>query len=300
MQEHRLTAIMFTDIVGYTAMMGKDEVKTHKLLNRNREIHQSLIRKYNGTLLKEIGDGMMASFPAASGAVYCAIEIQLASHRENIPLRIGIHQGEVLFEDGDILGDGVNIASRIEKAARSGSIYISSSVYNDVKNKSGIQAEFVGEKSLKNVDMPQKIYSVFVDDSIIPKSEPIKEEKAGKIHWKAIISVMIGLTAVILTTLYVIPKFSNTPPVDLDRSIAVLPFDNESNDVNNAYFVNGMMEDIRNNLAKIGNLRVISKTSTEKYRKTELSVKEIAQELEVSFLLEGTAQKSGNKVKIHA
>jgi TolB-like protein/class 3 adenylate cyclase len=300
MQEHRLTAIMFTDIVGYTAMMGKDERKTHELLRKNRNLHQALFRKYNGTLLKEIGDGMMASFSAASNAVYCALEIQRVCIKENIPLRIGIHQGEVLFENGDILGDGVNIASRIEQAADPGSIYISASVYNDIRNKSGIQTEFVEEKSLKNIEALQKIYNVDVEKSVVPELELHVEGKAVNIKWKSIVAVIIGLIAIVLTVLYVIPKFLNKSPEDLERSIAVLPFDNESADESNAYFVNGMMEDIRNNLAKIGDLRVISKTSTEKYRKTELSIKEIAQELDVAFLLEGTVQRSGNKIKIHA
>jgi TolB-like protein/Tfp pilus assembly protein PilF len=291
---------MFTDIVGYTTMMGKDERKTRELLRKNRDIHQRLIRKFNGTLLKEIGDGIMTSFSAASNAVYCAIEIQRACRNGNIPLRIGIHQGEVLHENGDILGDGVNIASRIEQAAESGSIYVSSSVYHDVRNKSGIHAEYVEEKQLKNVEAPQKIYKINVENSNIPEMESPAEVKSSGTNWQKILPILIGLVVIVLTVLYVIPKFLNTPPENLDRSIAVLPFDNESADESNAYFVNGIMEDIRNNLAKIGDLRVISKTSTEKYRETELSIKEIAQELEVPFLLEGTVQKSGNKVKIHA
>jgi TolB-like protein len=291
---------MFTDIVGYSAMMGKDESKTHELLHKNRDIHQTLIRKYNGTLLKEIGDGIMASFSAATHAVYCAIEIQRACHRENIPLRIGIHQGEVLFEKKDILGDGVNITSRIEQSAEPGCIYISATVYNDIKNKPEIRIEYIGERELKNVDTPQKIYKVEVDGSIIPEWESSIEGKAPKTNWKVIISILISLMAIILIILYIIPKFSGQSPKDIDRSIAVLPFDNESMDDGNEYFVNGMMEDIRNNLAKIGNLRVVSKTSTDQYRNSNKSLKEIASELEVGYILEGTVQKLENQVKIHA
>ena len=117
-EDRRLAAIMFTDIVGYTALMGRDERKAHELIRKNRKIQQSLIKKYNGTFLKEMGDGLLASFHAATNAVSCAIAIQQLSNKEDIPLRIGIHEGEVLFEDKDVLGDGVNIAARLQEAAK--------------------------------------------------------------------------------------------------------------------------------------------------------------------------------------
>ena len=147
-------AIMFTDIVGYTALMGSDEDRAFEVLARNREIHKKLINQYNGTLIKEMGDGMLISFNLASEAVRCAIEIQKASKVHGLPLKIGIHEGEMVFEGNDVLGDGVNIASRLQENTPESCITISASVYRDIKNKSDIKTEFIGEKEFKNVDEP--------------------------------------------------------------------------------------------------------------------------------------------------
>src|SRR6476620_8185109 len=129
-QHRRLAAIMFTDIVGYTELMGEDEQKALKILRQNREIQQPIIKQYNGTWVKEIGDGVLASFYTVTDAVLCASAIQQACiHTTELKLRIGIHQGEVVFEGNDVFGDGVNIASRIQSLAKPGGIYISESVH---------------------------------------------------------------------------------------------------------------------------------------------------------------------------
>ena len=131
-EKRRHAAIMFTDIVGYTALMGKDEDKAFDMLRRNHSLHQNLIKKHNGKLIKEIGDGTLASFPLASNAVRCAIEIQKSSKKQEIPLKIGIHEGEMVFAESDVLGDSVNIASRLQEEAKEGYINISSSVYRNI------------------------------------------------------------------------------------------------------------------------------------------------------------------------
>ncbi len=160
MQEHRLAAIMFTDIAGYTALMGSDEKRALEVLDKNRRIHTRYLNKYNGNLIKEMGDGMLICFDLATDAVRCAIEIQIASRDESIPLTIGIHEAEVVFEGSDVFGDGVNIASRLQTSTEKGGITISESVYKDVKNKADIKAKFIGQKKLKNVEEPIKMYSV--------------------------------------------------------------------------------------------------------------------------------------------
>ncbi|MCK5704795.1 MAG: adenylate/guanylate cyclase domain-containing protein [Cyclobacteriaceae bacterium] len=157
---HQLAAIMFTDIVGFTALMGSDEKRTMAIVAKNRKIHQTHIKNYNGRLLKEMGDGILASFTSVSEAVFCAGAIQSAANEQEINLKIGIHEGEVVFQDNDIYGDGVNIASRIEALAVTGEILLTESAYKNIKNKEGIQAEFVKEGTLKNVDEPVKIYRV--------------------------------------------------------------------------------------------------------------------------------------------
>ncbi|MCK5702819.1 MAG: tetratricopeptide repeat protein, partial [Cyclobacteriaceae bacterium] len=296
MKGHRHAAIMFTDIVGYTALMGSDEDRAFETLRKSREIHTKLIGKFNGSLIKEMGDGMLISFGLASEAVRCAIEIQKACKEHNLPLKIGIHEGEMVFEGNDVLGDGVNIASRLQEEAGKGSIIISSSVYRDIKNKAGIKTVFIKELRLKNVDEPVKAYKVLADEKEI-ETDTNEPNKSIKTKWYSLSGGIIAMAIIVILIWNYLPF---APPPVKEKSIAVLPFDNESGDEENLYFVNGMMEDIRNNLSKIADLRVISKTSTEKYRDSNLSVNEIGAELGVNYLLEGSVQKQGNQVKIHA
>ncbi|MBZ5858418.1 adenylate/guanylate cyclase domain-containing protein [Flavihumibacter profundi] len=164
MSQHRqLAAIMFTDIVGYTALMGNNEQKAFELLRKNREIQKPVIEEFGGRWIKELGDGVMATFPAVSNAVYAAMKIQELCRQVNaFSLRIGIHQGEVVFENDDIFGDAVNIAARIQTAATPGGIFISESVHRDVSNKNDIRSEFVRLEILKNVKEPVGVYKILL------------------------------------------------------------------------------------------------------------------------------------------
>jgi class 3 adenylate cyclase len=164
-QSRQLAAIMFTDIAGYTALMGEDEQKAFEILRKNRQLQKPLIEKYNGKWIKEIGDGMLASFSTVTDAVMCAGEIQKACNDiDDLKLRIGIHQGEVVFEDNDVFGDGVNIASRLQAIAPIGGIWVSESVHKNISNKKGINSKFVSEETLKNVKEPVRIYEVTVEN----------------------------------------------------------------------------------------------------------------------------------------
>ncbi len=161
-QSRQLAAIMFTDIVGYTALMGNNEQKAFELLRKNREIQKPIIEQFGGRCIKELGDGIMASFPAVSNAVYAAIKIQEACYNSKaFELRIGIHQGEVVFEDCDIFGDAVNIASRLQALAPPAGIFVSESVHRDLSNKNDIRSEFVRVENLKNVREPIQVYKIF-------------------------------------------------------------------------------------------------------------------------------------------
>src|SRR3984893_2210287 len=160
-QTRQLAAIMFTDIVGYTSLMGEDEKKAFELLRKNRQLQKPLIDQFNGKWIKELGDGILASFQTVTDAVGCAKKIQMACLNLNdLKLRIGIHLGEVVFEDNDVFGDGVNIASRLQALAPIGGIYISGAVYRNIENKKGMETEFVKEEILKNVKHPVKIYQL--------------------------------------------------------------------------------------------------------------------------------------------
>lgn len=172
---------MFTDIVGYTALMGKDEALAIDLLKRNRKVHKPLIEKHNGELLKEMGDGILASFTSAVQATECALEIQSSLQDDpELNLRIGIHIGDVIFDEGDIFGEGVNVASRLEPLAEPGGIYVSERVYDDIRNKPDFETVFLGEQSLKNVDHPVKVYALAGEGLPTPSPEILDEGRAVK------------------------------------------------------------------------------------------------------------------------
>ena len=263
-QSRQLAAIMFTDIVGYTALMGNDEQKAFTILNKNREIQKPIIEKFNGRWIKELGDGVMASFNAVSDAVNAAIKIQEACTAANdFQLRIGIHQGEIVFENEDVFGDAVNIASRIQSAAKPGCIYISESVHNNVSNKKDIQTIFIKEETLKNVKEPVKVYEV-----ITVNSKPFTPEKQKE----------------------------NIP----QNSIAVLPFANMSSDPEQEFFSDGISEEIINMLAQVPGLKVAGRTSAFSFKGKNQDLREIGEKLNVNHILEGSVRKSGNKIRITA
>ncbi|MFC2126438.1 adenylate/guanylate cyclase domain-containing protein [Bacteroidota bacterium] len=264
--DRRLAAIMFTDIVGYTALMGRDEEKAFQLLRKNRDLQRPLIRKYQGEWLKEMGDGILASFKTSSDAVRCAREIQNASKKEDIPLRIGIHEGEVVFEGKDVLGDGVNVASRLEALTEEGCVYISESVYRNIKNKPDISADFIGEKALKNVDESIKVYKV--DCEKVPVESPSLKAYDTSLPDK--------------------------------KSIIVLPFDNMSPDPDQEYFSDGLTEEIITDLSHVHDLLVISRSSAMTFKGTKSTIREIAEKVNVHYVLEGSVRKAGNSLRITA
>ncbi len=286
--------IMFTDIVGYTALMGSDEDKAFEILRKNRSIHQDLSKKYGGKLIKEMGDGMLLSFNLPTDAVRCAIEIQIACKAEQIPLKVGIHDGEVTFEGNDVFGDGVNISSRLQADARKGNIYVSDSVYRNVKNKKDIRSRFIDEKSYKNVDEVIKVYQIITSDDELLERPVRSKKKRYKLNYILIGIFGLTIAGILIWQLY--PSYK----IDQERSIAVMPFSNLSPDASNKYLADAMMEEIRNSLAKIEDLRVSSKTSTELFRDTTLTLHEIANHLKVNYLVEGSVQRQGDVIKVHA
>jgi TolB-like protein len=281
--------------------MGSDEGKAFQLLRKNRDLQRPLIKKYRGEWLKEMGDGILASFNTASDAVRCAGEIQNEAKKAGIPLRIGIHEGEVVFEGSDVLGDGVNVASRLEELAEEGCINISGAVYKDIKNKAGIIAEFVEDKILKNVEEPVKVYRVKCDE---PVSEQSEEEIIKTSKSKLPLYIIAGLVVVIVAVLIwqFLPNEEKNISSTIDTSektIAVIPFWNDSPDPDNAYFCSGMEEQIRVNLLKVSELKIESRQSVEKYRQnSDVDVTTIGKELDVAFIVEGSVTKSGNDIRV--
>lgn len=229
-ESRRHIAVMFTDIAGYTRLMGSDEEKAFDVLRKNREIHAKYISQFKGTLIKEMGDGMLISFDLASEGVRCAIEIQQACKKQDIPLKIGIHEGEVIFEGNDVLGDGVNIASRIQDQALEGYILVSGSIFRDIKNKKEIRSEYVGEIQLKNVDEPMKVYAVCYDGcpdtKVIGRRLSMQSSPYKSFFRRTVVRISGLLIALIAFTIFFLFYQGTTIPFEERDWIVVSDFEN--------------------------------------------------------------------------
>src|SRR6476659_2049829 len=231
-QTRQLAAIMFTDIVGYTALMGHDEKKAFELLIKNRQIQKPIIEKYNGRWIKELGDGVMASFNTASDAVNAAMKIQEACNTaDNFQLKIGIHLGEVVFENDDVYGDGVNIASRIETLGVGSSVLMSKSIRDQVKNNNEFQISSLGSFEFKNVREPVEVFAISNPGFVVPKRAAMqgKLKNTKGINLKRIVMFTLAsvvlIASVFLTRNFFFNNLSSAP-----RSLAILPFENLQKD----------------------------------------------------------------------
>ncbi|MBB3317250.1 adenylate cyclase [Rhizobium sp. BK181] len=271
--ERRLTAILAADVVGYSRLMGIDETGTLAAVNRHRkELIEPALAGHGGRLVKLIGDGLLAEFSSVVNAVACAVDIQRGMQQRNIgveqeqriQLRIGINLGDVIVEDGDIFGDGVNIAARLEGIAAPGGIAVSASVNDQVGSKLDLRFEDMGHQTLKNIRQPVRVYAVLLDR---PAERPAPATSIGR---------------------------SNR------RSILVLPFTNMSDDPDQEYFSDGLTEDIITDLSKISDLAVTPRNTTFTYKGQQVKIGQIARELSVRYVLQGSVRKAGARVRISA
>lgn len=267
-QSRQLAAIMFTDIVGYTTLMGDNELYAFDLLNKSRQIQKPLVEKFNGKWIKELGDGVLATFSTVTDAVGCACSIVSECKMiDGLQLRIGIHQSEVIFENEDVFGDGVNIASRLQAVAPIGGICISEAVRNNVANRKEVSTRFIREETLKHVKEPIRIYEVVIGDN-----EPEAKVLLNPVRMK------------------------KAP----EKSIAVLPFVNMSNDPEQEYFSDGIAEEILNSLVHLKDLKVAGRTSSFQFKGKNIDLREVGQKLGVNNVLEGSVRKQGNRLRITA
>ena len=325
--KHRqLAAIVFTDIVGYSAMMQQDETRANQVRERHRLVFDELTEQYGGRILQYYGDGTLSIFQSAVAAVECSVEMQKA-FRESplVPLRIGIHTGDITFSKEEVYGDGLNLAARIESACIPGGIFISGKVYDDIKNHQWLTAKMVGEFEFKNIKHPLPLYAVNTEGLVIPtdnKLSYLKQSKAKVInvrHSGATAPAtprslalkfregalwMLTILALLLVGMNFLSKKEAPPvyagPLDGQIAIAVLPFSNFSGDEEDEYFSDGITEDILTLLSGIKDVRVISRTSVMQYKNTNKTIPEIAAELNATHILEGSVRKSGNKVRVVA
>ncbi|WP_350288084.1 adenylate/guanylate cyclase domain-containing protein [uncultured Croceitalea sp.] len=307
-QRRQLSAIMFTDIEGYTAHMQHDEESALRLRDKHREIFESATEKFEGKIIQYFGDGTLSVYGSTVEAVRSAIEMQLAFIKENIPVRIGIHVGDIAYSKEDIIGDAVNIASRIESCAVSGSILVSDKVHDQIRSHRDIHAKFLDAYDLKNVDDALPLFAIANEGLVIPDAIKIKgklkegvELDTKSVTKKKALSLVL-ITIVLCIGALLIYQFltKQTTIPNSELSIAVLPFDNLSIDDDAEIFRDGMTEDILTQLSKLKELHVISRTSVMQYKKTKKTIPEIAKELGVTYILEGSIQKYGDKVRVTA
>ncbi len=297
--ERRLAAIMFTDIVGYTALMGESEAAGMRVRERHRDLLGSLAGKHHGRIADENGDELVLVFASALDAVTCALSVQrkLADDAD-LKLRIGIHSGDVVFEGERIYGDGVNVASRIRPLAEARGVCVSGSVYDSIKNHPGIECTSLGQQDLKNVDRPVSVFAVSASGaaSAVRVMPPVSATgRSRAVRWA--LPTAAALLVIALLGWWLGRSASVVGPI---RSIAVLPLENLSGDPGQEFFADGMTEALIADLAKIRSLRVISRTSVMPYKQTDLSAPEIAAELGVEGLIEGSVLRAGDQVRIIA
>ena len=294
----RLAAIMFTDIVGYTALMGKNSKKALELLHKNREIHKSAIQKHHGKWLKEMGDGILVQFESAIDSIRCAIEIQKKA-RENLDgsLRIGIHLGDVTIENNDVFGDGVNIASRLQTIADPGGIYFSDSIQHAIRANEDIQTEYFGAIQLKNVDYLLNTY--YISEKGFPT--PGRKKKlslSGRTQKSLLKSAYTYLLAILIIAITVGGWWFMNRASDELKAIAVLPVENLSQESDQEWLSAGIHHALIDELCKIHSLRVVSRTSSLKYQDSDLAIPEIAKELKVDGIVEASYTKEGGNLKL--
>ena len=293
--ERKLVAIMFTDIVGYTALMAKSEESGLAARARHRTLVRPLIERYHGDTIEAKGDELLSVFPNALDAVNCALAIlgELAVEPV-LKLHIGIHLGDVLLRDGEISGDGVNVAARICALSDGSSVYVSGELHQAVSNQPNIQASPLGEQSFKNVPRPVAVHALTGEARPpAPRIEIAARRPAlRRISAFAIVAVLAALA-----------WWSVERPVTSPgriASVAVLPLDHISGIPDDEYFTEGMHDAVISELGKVATLRVISRTTMLRYSKSDKSVPEIARELGVDAVVEGSVLRVGDRVRITA
>ena len=294
-----LAAIMFSDIASYTAIMGRDEQEGLEARNSHRELLRTILPRFNGRLLGDLGDGALSSFHSAIDAVNCARAFQAATgNNPQFRIRVGIHVGDVLFSDNTVVGDGVNVASRIVALAEPGRICISERVYEEIRNQRGMAVKSLGIKNLKNVSRPIGVYvlSEGADSTAAAESSARTSRTKSRIALAGVGAIAIAALAYVAVTRHAPAPNSVTPLGSgprVIRSIAVLPLDNYSGDPKQEYFADGMTDELTTDLATISQLRVISRGSVMQFKgEHRPPTPQIARLLNVDAVVEGSVLRS--------
>ena len=307
--ERRLAAIMFTDIVGYTALMAESEEKGLAARERHRALLAPFAHHHHGQIEDENGDELVLSFPSALDAVNCALAVQTELRGDaELQLRIGVHLGDVVFEGGRVYGDGVNLASRIRPFAEPGGICVSEQVYDSVKNQPNVKATSLGEQELKNVARPVEVFALGSGATSTPRPG-----RRRRLFQRTLVSVGAAFAIAGIAVWATWPKplafvldqagllgISENPPLPDKPSIVVLPFDNLSDDPAQDFFADGLVEDLTTDLSRLSYLFVIARNSAFTYKGKPIDVKQVGRELGVRYVLEGSVRRADDRIRVNA
>ena len=314
--KRKLAAVFSADVAGYSRLMGENEAETVKTLTGYRKIMGEVVHQHRGRIIDSPGDNILAEFASVVDAVQCAVASQneFKAWNANLPenrrmeFRIGVNLGDVIEEESRIYGDGVNIAARLEGLAEAGGICISGTAFDQVKNKVPVGYHYLGKQTVKNIADPVRAYKVLMAPEAVGKVIGEKERAQIKLGWKvAAVSVMVLVAAVFAWNFYFRP--SPIEPASLEKmayplpdkpSIAVLPFDNLTGDAQQEYIADGFTEDVITALSKVPKLFVIGRSSTFSYKGKPVKIQQIAEDLGVRYVLEGSIRQSKEKTRITA
>jgi adenylate cyclase len=314
--KRKLTAILSADVEGYSRLMGEDDEATVRTITGYRKVINKVVQKYRGRVVDSPGDNILAEFASVMDAVSSAVEIQQELKTKNAELpedrkmefRIGVNLGDVIHEEDRIYGDGVNVAARVESLAEAGGVCVSGTVFDQIESKLPLGYEYLGEQSVKNISKPVRVYKALMDPEAVGKviGEKRVEPKRGKRIALAVAIVLLLAVGGLLIWRTASPPIEVASvekmvfPLPDKPSIAVLPFDNLSDDPKQEYFSDGLTEQIITNLSKLPSLFVIARNSTFTYKGKPVKVKQVSEELGVRYVLEGSVQKSSDRVRITA
>jgi len=318
--KRKLVAILIADVKGYSRLMGEDEKGTVRTLNAYKEVMTGLIQRHRGRVVDAPGDNVLAEFASVVDTVECAVEIQkeLKARNADLPenrrmeFRIGVNLGDVIEDGEQILGDGVNIAARLESLSEAGGVYISGTAFDQVKNKLNLGYNYLGEQTVKNIAEPVRVYQVLMEPEAAGKV--IGEKKAKPRQWQKTAFLVMAILIVVIAAfavwrLYLRPtppprevasKEKMAFPLPDKPSIAVLPFVNMSEDPRQEYFSDGLTEEIITALSKTPKLFVIARNSSFMYKGKPVNVQQVSRELGVKYVLEGSVRRSGNQLRVTA
>ncbi|MDF1553686.1 MAG: tetratricopeptide repeat protein [Deferrisomatales bacterium] len=315
----KLAAIFSADVKGYSRLMGDDEAATVQTIKTYRRVLADSIQKHHGRVVDSPGDNLLAEFSSVVDAVQSALAIQqeiqvrndgLPDHRR-MEFRIGINVGDVITDDGRLYGDGVNIAARLEGLAEGGGICLSAGAYEQVKDKLDLEGRYLGQYAVKNISQPVKVWALLTDAATAAqvRDKRLRQKKFRRIAMLGAFTLIVSVVSATVWNVFLkIPTLEGgtaSPekmafPLPDRPSIAVLPFDNLSGDPEQEYFSNGLTEELITALSKIPDIFVISQNSTFTYKAAPVTSKKVSEDLGVRYILKGSVQRDGHRVRVAA